>query len=269
MKVIRQKYIVFSLKQGQSSWSFTIPPGLIECEKPNEFIRLVVRKLVFRNNIQTISAGQDKLFVDGREVLIQHGSPNVLSFVDYLNGVSQPLTWSFDPYDSRLTVKNGSQRVIELDPGTLGAIIGLDAATQLAPCSVFRMPYILDLAPAETLFLRLNSLPSTSVEVDLNGIVRNRDLLCAMGVDSAPYQTFIYRDLEAAFVQRLPGNRVNELTFTLTDSDDVGIVFETPATMIIEVQFTVDDEAEVVRLLEKSTDIAMMKLLQKNISAKT
>lgn len=268
MKVLRSKYLVFTLSAGQSEWGFVVPPGLIETEKQNEFIMIVVRKMVFRNNIQAISAGRDKLFVDGRSITLPHGSPDVLSFIRVLNSVSQPLTWAFDPYDSRLTVKNSSTRTIELDPGSCGPIIGLDQPVQISPCELFRMPYILDLSAPQTLFLRLNALPSTSIEMSADGSARSRDLLCVVAIDSAPYTTFIYRDLETAYIQKMSGSMINGLTFFLTDNNDIAISFQTPATLIIEVQFCVDDEAQMLKLLQKSTDLATLKLLQKNFSVK-
>lgn len=266
MKVSRTKYVILKLQRGRGHWTFTLPPGLIATTDARERLRIVVRKAVFRNDFLVVKPGTDTLYVNGAAVVLRHGSPNALQLVAELNQMQAQLRFSFDTYDGKLSVSNVGAAPCSLNPGSISNILGLSEPVTLAPGSTYRMPFGVDLAPPEVLFLRVDTLNSSALEVDASES-RSRDLLCAIGVDGPPYATVIYRDSASEYGQFLSVRQLNTISLRLVDQEDVEQVSNNPIMVVLGVEFVIDDESAILDVLQKTYNVQSLQVLRENIAA--
>lgn len=264
MKVSRTKYVILTLERGKGRWTFTMPAGLIVANNERERLRLVVRKAVMRNDFLVIKPGTDTLYIDGAPLVLRSGSPNALQLAAELNTMSPYIRFSFDSYDGKLKATNIHSVSHTLNPGTLSNVIGLSQPITLTPGQTYRMPFGVDLAPPEVLFLRVDALQSSAIEVD-NSDSRSRDLLCVIGVESAPYATLIYRDTASEYGQLLSVQQLDTLTLRLVDVQAIEQVSNNPITLVIAIEFVIDDERQILSVLEKTYDVQSLALLRENI----
>ena len=267
--VLRTEYLVFQLDRGRSNWSFTIPPGVIQCgTDSNERLRLTVRKMVYRSDFLTISPGRNQLVLTNTTYTLRSGSPNVPYFLKELNELS-PLRaqFSFDPYDGKIIVSNVHPTLsLTMDSSTLSPVIGFTVGTRTIPVGgSLKAEFGLDLAPPEALFLRIPGLTSSSLEVTTSSS-KARDLLCVIGNDaSVPFETVIYRDPTNVYSQIMTQRSINDLSLTLVDEADVGVISNNPITLLLEVAVVRDDQVEILRTLQETKQIHALNTLQRDV----
>lgn len=268
MKLLRSKFLLLTLAKGQSSWEFVIPAGMISCA-PGEQLKIYAKKVIYRNDFTVLTAGRDTFLVDGQPYAVRHGSPNALLFAGELSTKHPDLAWSFEGYDGRLYVNNiSSTETHVIAPGTLGGVLGLETDLTLGPGESAAMPYSVDLAPPETIYFRMGGLISSSFEVK-QGSVDVGSLLVAIGSDVVPYQTKVYKDSEGLYGHMLQVKALNELQLSLEDAEGTPIASHNPITVILAIEWLVDDQGATRDLLQQSLELTKLSLLQGDISSKT
>lgn len=261
MKQLRSSYLLFNLAKGKSEWSFTLPSGLMSTNSPEEVIKLYVKKMVYRNDFEVITANRDTFTVDGVAKAIRHGSPNALLLAEELSTKHADIRWTFDGYTGALQISNISATTSHtVGPGTLGSVLGMTGPITLTPGSQAPCPLGVDLAPPELIVLRMRGLSSSSLEITEKGATVS-DLLVTVGSDVSPYQTKVYRDGEGQYSHFLQQKELTDISLALEDSEGTPLASGNQITIILAVEFWRDDESDMLSLTREGIDMQKLALV--------
>ena len=265
MKTLQSQFIVLQMDKARSEWGFSFS-GLIRTRDPGQYLRIAAKKIILRNDFQTIVPGKNQIMINSVTYTLQTGSPDALLLASALSAFYPDLSVTFDAYDGTCLYKNGTNAAITVTPlGSIGHVIGLSGPVTIPGGASYRSDPI-DLAPPETIIFRCQQLSSSLEIAQSDDKVRSTDLFVAVGLDVTPYGTKVYRDSEGLFSHILSFKSLDRLDLRLEDIHGNPLVSQNPITCVIVVELLSDDSGEHLSVSKEALDLARLRLLQADLA---
>ena len=261
MKLVKTSYYILRCPPGTNKWGFVLPPLAASVSGATERLRVYAKKVVLRNDFKVLYEGRNSVLLNGVRLTVRSGNPNALRFVEELNRLSETLLFTFDPYDGRVYVENYAGQPQTVGSDTLFGVLGFQGEITVPALGKVALGE-LDLAPpSEVMVIRMQGLSSSALEISAGEDHKSSDVLAVVGINVAPYGSFVYRDDNGLYAHYLSQRDLRDVKLLIENADGEVLVSNNSIVVVLGVEVWKDDEAELLREAKDQTEMARLGLI--------